>query len=504
MESRAERSVRNITFGAINRIVWIGFPFIFRTIIIYVLGKEYLGLNNLFSSILEVLNVADIGLGNAIQASIYKPIANKEYDKVSALLKLYRNIYRIIGISIIVISFGLLPFLKYFINGSYPNDVNIYILFMLYAINSALSYTFFAYSSILINANQRMDLTSGVALVSKIITSVLQLISLLYFKDITLYVLCNVLCTAMQNVLNYLVTKKYFSQYSCTGEVDKEEKGKLFKDVVGLIMQKIGNTLSLSFDTIVISSFLGLSDVAVYSNYNFVTSSVGTFLDLVFSAIIASIGNSIVEESLEKNKKDFDDFSFLNFWLVGWCTICIACMIQNFEWIWTSGTIMSTNFVAILIAFKFYTTYIRKIVNTYKDALGLWYIDKFRPLIGGIFNLTFNIILVKFIGISGVIISTILSYVIIEIPWENHTLFKHYFKNNVKQYYINYIYVGLCTILAGVITYLICRPFGYKFVDLCIRLVICIIVPNLIFVLLNYKRPQFQAVIRLEKLILKK
>ncbi len=504
MSSRTEKSVRNIMVGAINRVVWIGFPFIFRTIIIYVLGKEYLGLNNLFASILEVLNVADIGLGNAIQASIYKPIANKEYNKVSALLKLYRNIYRIIGIFIIVISFILLPFLKYLINGSYPSDVNIYILFMLYATNSALSYTFFAYASILINANQRMDLTSGVALVSKIITSFLQLISLLYFKNITLYVLCNVLCTALQNVLNYLVIKKYFPQYSCVGKVDKEEKRKLFKDVVGLIMQRIGNTLSLSFDTIVISSFLGLSDVAIYSNYNFVTSSVGTFLDLVFSAIIASIGNSIVEESLEKNKKDFDDFSFLNFWLVGWCTICIACMIQNFEWIWTSGSIMSTNLVAILISLKFYTTYIRKIVNTYKDALGLWYVDKYRPLIGGIFNLTFNIILVKFIGISGVIISTILSYVIIEIPWENHTLFKYYFDKDVKPYYINYIYVALCTILAGSITYFICKPFGYKIEDMFSRLIICIIVPNLIFYLLNFKRNGFQAVIRLKKLVLKK
>ncbi len=504
MSNRAEKSVRNIAVGAINRIVWIVFPFIFRTIIIYVLGKEYLGLNNLFSSILEVLNVADIGLGNAIQASIYKPIAEKDYDKVSALLKLYRNVYRIIGISIIVISIGLLPFLKYFINGSYPNDVNIYVLFLLYAINSALSYTFFAYSSILINANQRMDLTSGVALISKVLTSVLQLAALLIFKDITLYVLCNVLCTAMQNILNYFVTKKYFSQYTCSGKVDKEEKTKLFKNVVALIMQRIGNTLSLSFDTIVISSFLGLSDVAIYSNYNYVTNSVGTFLDLIFSAIIASIGNSIVEETLEKNKNDFDEFSFLNFWLVGWCTICVACMIQNFEWIWTSGTIMSTNLVAILIAFKFYVTYIRKIVNTYKDALGLWYIDKFRPLLGGIFNLIFNIFLVKLIGISGVIISTILSYVLIEIPWENKTLFKYYFNKDIKQYYLNYIYVAVCTVLAGVVTYSICKPFGYKFLDLCIRLVICIIVPNLIFYLLNFKRNEFKAVIRLKRLILKK
>ncbi len=503
MSGRAEKSVRNIVVGAINTIVWIGFPFVFRTIIIYVLGKEYLGLNNLFSSILEVLNVVDIGLGNAIQASIYKPIANKEYDKVSALLKLYRNIYRIIGISIMVISFGLLPFLKYLINGTYPNDVNIYIHFMLYATNSALSYTFFAYSSILITANQRMDLTSGVALVSKLFTSILQLITLLYFKDITLYVLCNVLCTALQNVFNYIVAKKYFPQYSCRGKVDEEEKEKLFKDVVGLIMQRVGNTLSLSLDTIVISSFLGLTEVAIYSNYNFVTRSIGIFMDLFFSAIIASIGNSIVEESLEKNKKDFDELSFLNFWLVGWCTICIACMIQNFEWLWTSGTIMTTNFVAILIAVKFYVTFIRKIVSTYKDALGLWYVDKFRPLIGGIFNLIFNIILVKLIGISGVVISTILSYVIIEIPWENHTLFKCYLKNNVKQYYINYLYILFCTVISGVTTYLICKPFGYKIADMCVRLVICIIVPNLIFYLLNFKRTEFHAVIRLKRIVFK-
>lgn len=504
MDGRAKKTVRNIAIGTINRVIWIAFPFAFRTIIIYVLGKEYLGLNNLFSSILEVLNVADIGLGNAIQASLYKPIANKEYDKASALLKLYRNIYRIIGIAILVISIGLLPFLKYLINGSYPSDVNIYILFMLYATNSALSYTFFSYASILINANQRMDMTSIVAIISKIFTSLLQLVSLLIFRDITLYVFFNVLCTATQNILNYWIVKKYFPQYSCTGKVSTQEKNKLFKDVISLIMQKIGITLSNSFDSIIISAYLGLSEVAIFSNYSYISSSVGVFLDLIFSSIVASIGNSIVEESLEKNTKDFYDFSFLNFWIVGWCTICLACLSQNFEWLWTSGKMMASNGIAILVAFKFYTTYIKKIVTTYKDAMGLWYADRFRPIIGGMFNLVFNIILVKTIGMAGVIISTILSVVIIEIPWQNKVFFKYYLKSGRKEYIKNYLYLAMVTLISGMITYFLCKPYEYNIKYFLVRLIICAIVPNLIFVLLNYKRPQFQAVIRLKKLILKK
>lgn len=504
MSSRAKNSLRNLAVGTITRIVWIFFPFIFRTIIIYTLGKEYLGLNNLFASILQVLNVADIGLGNAIQSSLYKPLSDNNHEKVSSLLNFYRKIYMCIGMIILAVSIILLPFLSYLIKGSYPSDVNIYFLFFLYAFNSFLSYTFFASDSILLNASQRMDLTMASALIAKIISSIMQLIALLYYKNIIIYVIANVCCTAIQNTLNHYIVKiKYNNLLNKKSKLDSITKKKLYCDSIGLVFQKIGGILSTSFDTIIISMFLGLSEVTIYSNYNFVAKSIGAFLDLSFEAIIASIGNSLVEESHCKNINDFNDLSFLNFWLTGWTAICLSCLIQNFEWKWTAGSIMASDSVAILIAVCFYFSYIRKIVLTYKDALGLWSEDKFKPIVGGIFNLIVNIILVNKIGIQGVIISTILSYILIEIPWENSILLKKYYKIDMRNYYLSSFYMIFCTVIAWSITYYICSFFGYEWISFFIKIIICLVVPNLIIFIMNYKRKSIKAIERLLKIILK-
>ena len=486
MSDRVKNSVRNFAVGSINRIVWIVFPFIFRTIIIYKIGQEYLGLNNLFSSVLEVFNVADIGLGNAIQSSLYKPIADEDWKSVSSLLKLYRNVYRIIGIVILVLSLCIIPFLPQLIHSEYPSDINIFFLFILFAFNTVAGYLIFPYASIFLNATQRMDLTGTVALISKIITSIMQVIVLLVWKSITLYVCCNLLCTILQNISNYLLVKKRYPQVECCGTVNDESKKKIYNNSIALIFQKIGTTLSLSFDTIIISSFLGLSLVATYGNYNYISSAVGIFLTLSFDAVIASVGNSIVLEDTKKNLRDFYDLWLFNLWVVGWSAICLVCLLQNLEWLWTSGRMMLDNITVVLIAFCFYVTYSRKTVLTYKDALGLWYADKYKPLVGGLFNLVLNILLVKEYGVSGVVISTILSYLFIEIPWENRILFKYYFKKGLKKYYMLYLYMFCVTCISGIITYYICSFISISFSGLIIRFVICFIVPNLLFVLFMF------------------
>ena len=296
---------------------------------------------------------------------------------------------------------------------------------------------------------------------------------------------------------------KYNNLLNKKSKLDSITKKKLYFDSIGLVFQKIGGILSTSFDTIIISMFLGLSEVTIYSNYNFVAKSIGAFLDLSFEAIIASIGNSLVEESHCKNINDFNDLSFLNFWLTGWAAISLSCLIQNFEWKWTAGSIMASDSVAILLAVCFYFSYIRKIVLTYKDALGLWSEDKFKPIVGGIFNLIVNIILVNKIGIQGVIISTILSYILIEIPWENIILLKKHYKIDMRNYYLSSFYMIFCTVIAWSITYYICSFFGYEWISFFIKIIICLIVPNLIIFIMNYKRKSIKAIERLVKIILK-
>ena len=272
--SRTQNSVRNMLYGAINRIVSIIFPFIVRTVFIKTIGEEYLGLNTLFSSILQVLNLADLGFSTAIAASMYKPIAENDINKVSALMKLFRNVYKIIGFTILFLGIIITPFIKYLINGNPPQGIDIYLLWILYLFNTVISYLLFAYKVSLINAHQRNDITEKIGTISRVITSLFQIYVVAVLKNVYLYVFLTLICTAAYNLGCSIECDKRYPQYKCEGDVEKETKQKIIKDIKALTIQKIGNTISLSLDSIIISSFLGLSAVAIYGNYFYIISSI--------------------------------------------------------------------------------------------------------------------------------------------------------------------------------------------------------------------------------------
>lgn len=491
MSSRTKNSTRNMIFGAINRFVSIFFPFIIRTVIIKFLGEEYLGLNSLFSSILQVLNVTELGFSSAISASMYRPIAENDIDTVSALLRLYRKIYRFLGIGLLIIGVCLLPFLKHFINGEPPADVNIYLLFILYLLQTACSYLFFAYKVTLINAHQRADLTEKVGAISKIFTSILQIFVIVVLKNILLYVFLNVICTLIYNIgCSYIADKRY-AQYKCSGQLSDKVKHSITRNIRALAIQKVGNTISTTLDTIVISSFLSLSAVAIFGNYNYIITAIATFIGLIYGSITASIGNCIAIESIEKNYNDFKKFSFMNVWLVGWCAICLLCIFQTFMKVWMGEKLLFSMPIVITMVIYFYISQIRKVVLTYKDAAGMWHADKYKPLVGCLVNLFFNITLVKTIGVSGVVISTIISYLFIELPWETHVLFKLFFKQSELEYYKKLIINTIKIIISGVITYWICTFMPNGIIGIILRLVICLIIPNIILIIMFYKNEEY-------------
>ena len=502
--SRTENSIRNIAFGIINRLVSILFPFIVRTIFIKVLGEEYLGLNSLYSSVLQVLNLADLGLASAIVASMYKPIADEDIPKVSALMNLYRKLYRTIGSVILVVGLGLTPFIGSLIKGDPPADVNIYVLWLLYLANTVVSYLFFAYKVSLINAHQRSDITEKIGALSKAIFSILQIIVVVVFKSLYLYVFITIANSIIYNLWCSVECKKKFPQYSCSGELDEESKKGITKNVGALALQKIGNTVSVSLDSIFISAFLGLTTVAIYGNYYYVVSAVSTFVNLIYSAITASVGNSIATETSEKNLKDLRKIFFLNIWLIGWFCICFMCLFQDFMIVWMGEDLLFGIGTILLLVLRFYFEQIRKVVLTYKDAAGMWWADKWRPLVGCIVNLMLNIVLVKSIGVAGVMISTIISYGFIEIPWETRVLFKIYFKQSELNYYLEMITVAAAMIIAGLVTYFVCNMISINHIAaLAIKLAICIVLPNTIFILINIKNKDFQDSMDFIKRILK-
>lgn len=483
-DTRTKNSARNIICGFLDKASAIIFPFIVRTIFIKVLGEEYLGLGSLYQSILQVINLVDLGFASAISAALYRPIAEDDFKQIGMLLNLYDKLYKILSQVILVIGIIVMPFLKYFIGGEPPAGINIYILWLIYLAQTVFSYFIFAYRVTLLSAIQRSDISSLIATAVRTTISIVQIILVIYMHDMVVYAALNAFYTFMYNLICAYVCKKKYPQYRRGGYADKRTKKLITKNVSALALQKIGNKLSLSLDSIVISSFLGLSMVAVYSNYYYVISAIASFIALLVSSITASIGNSIATESVKKNYGDFMKIFMLHTWIVGWCCICFAVLFQDFMRLWMGEKLLLSFAVVMALIARFYFEQIRKVVLNYKDAIGLWAYDKWRPIIGCAVNIVLNVITVKYYGVIGVAVSTIIDFAIIELPWETAVLFKYYFKTSTKQYYGKLLKSFLYTAFNGALTLLICSRIPLESImALVVKGCICLILPNLLYVL---------------------
>lgn len=499
--SRTKNASRNIIFGLINKIIVLVFPFIIRTAIIKTLGSEYLGLNSLFTSILQVLNLAELGFSSAIVYSMYKPIAEKNTKAICALMNLYKRIYRIIGIIIIAIGLILVPFLNCFIKGSYPSNINVYILYLIYLFNTGITYFLFAYKSALLTAHQRSDITSNVQTFTYILQYGLQIFILVKLKNYYLFVSIQIITTVLNNILVALITNKRYPEYMCSGKIEEKEKKDIKKRVTGLMINKICQTTRNSLDSICISSFLGLNIVAIYSNYYSIIHAIIGFMNIISTSIIAGIGNSIVTESEEKNYSDMRKLNFIYMWLSGWCTICLICLFQPFMELWMGEKYMFSYKIVILLCIYFYSLKMGDIRAAYSDAKGLWYENRYRAIAESIANIVLNILLVKFLGISGIILGTLISLLIINFGFGSQILFKNYFINQkISDYFKEHGLYASVTLIICITTYFICSFIKLNGIfEIIVKLTICCIVPNIMYIAIYSKTKIFKESIRIFK-----
>lgn len=499
-DSRTKNAARNAISGVFNRAVGLLIPFVLRTALIKVLGEQYLGLSNLFSSILQVLNLADLGFSSAIVYNMYKPIAEGDDQTVCALLNMYRKIYRVIGISILIVGLCLIPFLDKFISGDYPEGLNLTALYLMYLINTVASYLFFAYRKSLLSAFQRSDIETNINSITQIALDVVKLVLLFTLKNYYVYIFFVPLTTLVSGTITTIVSYRMYPQYRCIGTVDKSVKHEIVKRVSALAIQKFGNTISTSLDSIVVSSFLGLSLLAIYSNYFYIVSSLMAFIWVCISATTAGLGNSIVVDSIEKNYQNFKKLNMLNQWTICWCVPCLVCLYQHFMLMWVGENLTAGMDLAIYMTIYFLVGESRKVVMVFKDAAGMWWADKWKPIVGCSVNLFLNITSVQIIGINGVIISTIVSYLFVELPWETHVLFKNYFKISEKDYYIEMLKYWCLTFACTGISWCVCSFLpSTGFVSFCVKGCICVVVSNIMFYILYHNNIQFQ---QLKSLIL--
>lgn len=502
---RTKNAANNIIFGFILKLYQILIPFIIRTVMIYFLGVEYLGLDSLFTSILQVLNLAELGVGNAMVFSMYKPIAEDNQNKICALMKLYKLYYRIIGLIVLVLGLLVCPFLPYLIKSNVPNDINIYIVYLLNLIATVFSYWLFAYKNSILQAHQRQDVISKITLCVNTVQYILQIIVVCLFKNYYMYLIILLISQICINIITAYKSNKIYPDYNASGSLNKEEIKEINCRVRDLFTSRIGGIIVKSADSIVISAFLGLTVLAVYQNYYYIITAIIAVVAVIFSACTAGIGNSLIVETREKNLNDLKKFTFIIIWIAGFCSCALLCLYQNFMELWVGKELLLDMSCVICLVVYYFIYEINALLNLYKDAGGIWHKDRFRPLVTAIVNVVLNLILVNYIGLYGVLLSTFLSMLFVGMPWIIHNLFTEVFKCSSKNYVKQLIkYVISVFIMIVVIYFLTTLIEGASVVSLILKSVICLIGFNMMFLLCYYKKDEFQETKKMIFKILKR
>ena len=496
---KTKNAAKAIKAGLIFKIYQMVVPFLMRTAMIQFMGVEYLGLNSLFASILQVLNLAELGVGSAMVFSMYRPIAEDDEPTICALMRLYRKYYRLIGLIIGVVGLLLTPVVPRLISGEIPNSLNVYILYLLNLAATVLTYWLFAYKNCLLQAHQRTDVASIISLVTTTIQYGLQLVIIIWIKNYYLYVIVMLATAALNNLVTAVVATRMYPTYKPAGKLESSQVKEINRKIRDLFTGKLGYVIFKYTDTLVISSFLGLVMLAVYQNYYYILFSVIGITEIIHNAVMAGLGNSFITESKSKQYADLEKFTFLLMWINGVCLCCFLGIYQPFMYLWVGQEYMLDFVAVICFAAYFYVFILNRLLNVYKDAAALWHQDRFRPLVVGLVNLGLNLLLVHTWKINGVLLATVISWMVVGIPWILKNLFSVFFDRSRMKGYIKQVLIyALTATIAGVIVSWVGLKIGYgTWGDLVLSAAVSVLIPNVLFLIVFRRNPLLRPCIQI-------
>lgn len=502
--SRTSNSLKNMAFGVGSQMLSILMGFFTRWMFIALLGKEYLGVSGLFTNVLSLLSLANLGFDTAIIYSLYKPLAEGNIVAVKGYMSVYKRVYRVVGVAVFVLGCILMPFLPHLINGEVTIPENIYVIYFLFLLQSASSY-FFSYKQSLLTASQQNRINSLYHSIFMVLRNLGEMAVLLFFHAYIPTLLCIIVFQLAENIWIARVTdKKYpFLVDSSAGKITSEQKCALKENVRSLFLYRISGTIISSTDNILISKFQGLASVGLYSNYVYIVDVIRTFLSYIFYSMTASIGNYNATESREANEKMYYNLFFASFWLYGFTGICLGVLLNPFISLWIGEDYLLPNWTVFIIIANYYTAGVQYASTTYREVTGLFKIGKYRPLIAAIINLVVSIVLAYPLGISGILLGTIISRLCVYFWYDPYIIHKTMFVRGLKYYFITYLIYALTTFGVGIICLVISNSIAIEnqFITFVISMGICGVIPNILFFVLFRKRKEFQIVLGYAKAI---
>lgn len=466
MFNKSERNKNIMRISAVSTIaaiIHIIVQFLYRTLFLKVLTKEYLGIEGLFSNVIQVLSLAELGIGTIISYKLYEPIQNNDTKMVASIMNFYRKIYALVALVVFTVGIVLLPFMKFLVKdgGEIPSDVNFYFLYLLCLFQSVSSY-FFAYKQTLLAADQKGDILALFTIGGVIVKTIVQMIILKITKNYQLMLGVAILCGVVMNWLfSIYISRKYSEVWDKNARIDKNLKKSIFLDMKAMLCHKIGGTALESTDNIVLSSFLGLGQLGIYSNYTMILRSVKTILDRLLGNFTASIGNACLLMDTNQIYEFYEKLLIINHIIANMATVCIYVLINPFIGVWQDYSMVFDINITILICACFFLNADRIISCSFTNACGLFTRDKFRPLIECFINVAASILLTLKYGISGVFLGTMLSH-FCTVGWrEPYLLYKYYFKREIWRYWFLYVRNVILMIIESIVI----KKFLMLFVD---------------------------------------
>lgn len=477
----------------IARAVAILMGFAARVVFTHTLSEAYVGINGLFTDLLNVLALSELGVGTAITYALYRPISEKDIEKKKSLMRMYRTFYRMVALFVLIAGLLIVPFLNLLIKDS-PDVEHLTFIYLMYLLNSVLSYLLI-YKKTLIDAHQMNYISVLYQTITWSIQNALQIFVLIFTRNFILYLSVLIMCTVCGNIAISIKAGKMFPYLKDKNvrKLPKEETKGIYQNIRAMLMHKVGNVIVNNTDNLLLSALVGSLSVGRYSNYYLIIGSVTQVLNQMFQGITASVGNLGVEESRERIGKIFEASFFMGQWMFGMAAICLYEILNPFVEMSFGRNYVFSESITLILCINFYLTGMRQATLVFRDSMGLFRYDKYKALPEAFINLVTSIILGKYMGTAGIFIGTLISTVTTSLWVEPYMLYKHRLKRSSKIYFVKYgVYASVTFVLWFVID-LLCRKVSGGLFTICVlRLIICMVVTNLCYLVLYHRTREFR------------
>lgn len=500
--SRTKNSIINSFTGIIGQVLTVIIQFISRTVFIYVLSEQYLGIVGLFTNILSILSLSELGFGGAILYLIYKPIADDDKEKVLQYINLYRVFYKFVAIVVFIMGISIIPFLKYIIKDSSGID-NVNLIYMLYLINSVTSYLLI-YKQSIIEASQKIYITIYYQKIFLIIQSIIQIIILIISRNFILYLLIQILCTLVCNILISNKADKLFPylKYKKRSFPSKDEIKEVTKNTLAMSGHKIGTVIVFGTDNLLMSSIVSIASVGVYSNYTLIITTVNMFINIIFNGLSASIGNLVNSKEKDEIYKVYKTINFIGFWAVSFCSIGLFSLINPLIKLWIGEKYLFNINMVFVIIINFYINGMRIVTIKFRDVMGIFWYDRYKPIFEAVINLVVSIILTVKFGIIGIVLGTTISTLLTSFWVEPYVLYKYGFKRSVNEYFKLYFKYSLIFIISGSISTIISSLFKVNVLGFFLKFVTITLIYNLIIILMFKNTNEYKFILKKIKVVI--